>query len=87
VWDSTQGDAWAFTPFEKALYDTFGYTRFSTDDLTPNAYSWEDLETITETLLAYTLPAITETLRERKAVIAEYDRIKDVQCKYMFEEV
>jgi hypothetical protein len=81
-WDSTSGVAWAFTPFEKAIYDCYGTTRFSTDRLTPEEYTQEEITEITEYLTVHVLPALLETLTERKAVIAAYDDLKAHQLQY-----
>jgi hypothetical protein len=81
-WDSTEGNAWEFTPFEKAINAVYGVTRFSTDRLKPEDYTPEEIAEITADLTENVLPAITETLAERKAVIKAYDEIKAHQCDY-----
>ena len=82
-WDVTTGKEWGFTPFEKAVYDTYGTTRFSTDRLALEDYDEDELADIADTLEKHTLPALRETLAERLAVIKAYDAIKADQVNYL----
>lgn len=82
-WDCTQGNAWCFTPFEKAINYTYGYTRFSTDKLELKDYSSKEIKEIVEDLNNKVIPALTEILNERKAVIEAYENIKASQCDYV----
>lgn len=84
-WDSTAGEEWYWTDFEKAINATYGSTRFTTDRLTPEKYSVEEMEEIAEYLHATILPKIRETLNERKAIIALYNELKANQCAYFME--
>ncbi|GHV47063.1 hypothetical protein FACS189499_03840 [Clostridia bacterium] len=82
-WDATPGAAWEFSPFEKALNALYGVTRFSTDRLTPDEYTPEEIADITQNLTQYVIPALRRELAERMAVIAAYNDIKARQCEYM----
>lgn len=86
-WDwHSSPEEWSFTLFEKAIWEVYGETRFSTDRLKPEDYNPKELEIITNTLLEETLPVIKETLEERKAIISMYNKIKASQCDYIPEK-